>query len=113
MHELSIAQNIINVVAQELQRRGGGRVLRVRLRVGAWSGVEPESLGFCYEASVPGTLLAGSKLEIEHVPLRCRCPACGSEFEPERFSRACTACGEARTELLGGTELEIADFEVE
>jgi hydrogenase nickel incorporation protein HypA/HybF len=113
MHELGIAQNIIRLVEEAVRQHGAGRVMRVRLKIGDWSGVEPDSLSFCYEASVPGTRLAGSRLEIDRVPLRCRCPACGIEFEPERFSRACTACGETRTELISGTELEIVDFEVE
>ena len=113
MHELSIAQNIIRVVEEELQRHDGARVLRVRLRVGEWSGVETESLSFCYEASVADSPLAGSVLEIEKVPLRCRCPECDLEFQGDRFSRNCPRCGEMRTKLLSGTELEIVDFEIE
>ena len=113
MHELGIAQNIINVIEKELVRCGGGRVLRVRLKIGEWSGVEPKSLAFCYDASVPQTMLEGSRLEIEHVPLLCHCPKCDNEFSPGRFSRACPHCGEARTEMINGTELEIVDFEVE
>ena len=112
MHELSIAQNIISVVRQELEKHGGGVVRRVRLKVGDWSGVEAESLSFCYQASVQETPLEGSELDIERVPLRCSCPSCGAEFEGDRFSRACPHCGEPRTELLSGTELEIVDFEV-
>jgi len=112
VHELGIAQNIIRIIEGELVRHGGGRVVKVRLRIGEWSGVEPESLTFCYDASIAQTMLEGSCLEIEHVPLRCHCPECNKEFSPERFSRACPDCGETRTEMVNGTELEIVDFEV-
>lgn len=113
MHELAIAQNIISAVRTALERHGGGRVLRLRLRIGELSGVEVESLRFCYEASVRDTPLAGSLMEVERVRSRCRCPACGALFRHAKYSRTCPECGDEGGELVEGTELELVDFEVE
>ena len=113
MHELAIAQNIVSAVERELEKHGGGRVARVRLRIGEISGVEVESLSFCYEATVQRTPLHGSRLEIERVPLRYGCRRCGRSFQPEGFTRTCPQCGGEDTFMEQGTELEIVDFEVE
>ncbi len=71
------------------------------------------ALAFGFEALVDGTDLDGLKLTIERIPHRRRCPTCRREFEPAEFDVACSACGEPKTEFLGGDELEIAYLEVE
>ena len=113
VHELSIAQNIVSAVLDALEQHGGGRVLRVRIRVGDISGVVVDSLEFCYQASIAGTPLAGSTLVAERVPVSYRCRDCNISFKRRDSTRACPDCGGERTVLEGGTELEIVDFEVE
>lgn len=113
MHELAVAQNIVSAVESALEQHGGGRVLRVRLKVGEISGVEVDSLRFCYEATVQDSPLKDSFLDIELAPMQFTCANCGSKFRPEGFSRRCPDCGGERTRMLSGTELEIVDFEVE
>ena len=112
MHELSIAQNIFRAVSSALDQHGGGAVLRVRIRVGELSGVEVESLKFCYEATVNETRLAGSVLDVELVHAEFLCGECGNSFRPDGFNRQCPSCGAAKARLETGTELEIVDFEV-
>ncbi len=81
--------------------------------MGELSGVEVDSLRFCYQVSVEGTALAGSQLEVEEVPLRFLCEGCGHGFRPVGLSRTCPLCGGERAGIDAGTELEIIDFEVE
>lgn len=50
MHELSIAQNIIDIVRAEMRRYDAKRLKAVRLEVGAMSSVAPDSLSFCFDA---------------------------------------------------------------
>ncbi len=52
MHELSIADSILGAVRTEAARRPGARVAKVGLRLGELSGVDRESLSFCFEALV-------------------------------------------------------------
>ena len=49
MHEMGIAASVVEAVEKELAMRPGARLLRIGLRVGAMSGVDTESLGFCLE----------------------------------------------------------------
>ena len=68
MHELSIAEAIINSTLDELGKHGGGKVEEVGLRIGALSGVMPDALEFAYEIAVRDTCLNGSRISMEIVP---------------------------------------------
>lgn len=67
MHELSIALSMIELASEEVDRRGGGRVSALHLKLGSLSGVVKEALTFSYEIACQGTPLEGSQLVIEEV----------------------------------------------
>ena len=50
MHELSIADAILDAVRQEVAKHDGVRATKVCVRIGALSGVEPEALSFGFSA---------------------------------------------------------------
>ena len=112
MHELSIAESIIESVSRHEAVRGGRRVSRVGVRVGDTSGVNAEALAFCFEIAIRETDLDGASLDLERVPVRFRCEGCGHEFEPIDFNPACPACGAERGELIAGDELSLTYLEL-
>jgi len=107
MHELSIAQDVVETVLGRLDRRVTG----VRLEVGPLSGVLPDSLRFCFDVACSGTSLEGAWLDIVETPARARCRACSAEFEPVTALPLCR-CGSADVATLSGTELRITAVEV-
>jgi hydrogenase nickel incorporation protein HypA/HybF len=113
MHELSIAQSIVDIVLQHLPPSDSVNVSRVRLTLGAMAGVVPDSLEFCFGAITEGTRLQGAILDIEHLPLTARCSECGREGEIEPTLFACPLCGGYRLVILTGRELQLRDIEVE
>ncbi len=113
MHELSIANSILDAVKAEAARRTGARFLTVGVRVGELAGVDPDALSFCFEALVAGTDLAPLSLEIETRPRRQRCLACGRTFQVVDYDLTCPDCGATETRCIGGDELEMAYLEME
>lgn len=113
MHELSIAQSILDIVAQELEKNNLKTVLRVKIKHGWLTNIVPEALDMGFQALTAGTPLETAVFELEAVPTRYRCTACGHEFSPESQGRLfvpCPACGEEfGHEVLAGKELYI-DF---
>jgi len=65
MHEMGIATSVIEAVRVEAARRPGARVTKVGLRIGEFSGVDRDSLSFCFEALVKDTDLESAVLAIE------------------------------------------------
>ena len=112
MHELGIAQDIVDIAKQYLPEKMEGTVKSVRIRVGRLSGVVPESLDFCFEAIIEDTPLAGAKLNIETTPVRFLCNACLREFAIEGGDFLCPACGGNDTKLLSGMELQVVEIEI-
>jgi len=111
MHELSIAQSIIEIVFDHVPPPQRELVRTVRVRVGAASGVVPESLEFCFSAVVVEGPLASATIEIESVPFVLRCGACGTETSAESGIPICADCG-APAEILSGTELQVKEIEL-
>ena len=70
MHEMGIANSVLEAVHQELHRYPGRRATKVGLRVGEYAGVDRESLQFCFEALVKGTEFQPLELEIEWCSIR-------------------------------------------
>ncbi len=68
MHEMGIADSVIEAVRAEASRRPGSRVTRVGLRIGELAGVDRESLSFCFEVLVKDTELDRAALTIESTP---------------------------------------------
>ena len=113
MHELSIANSILDAVRAEAARRPGARFLNVGVRVGELSGVEPDALSFSFDALVKNSDLQPLALEIERRPRCQRCPACGRVFRVHDYDITCPDCGEERTCCVSGDELEMTYLELE
>jgi hydrogenase nickel incorporation protein HypA/HybF len=112
MHELSIALSILDLVAEEAERRGG-RVVAVHLKLGPLSGVVKDALLSAYDLAREGTSLAGAELLIEEVPVVARCSACAAERTLVFPQLCCPTCGAPTPDVVSGRELEVVALEIE
>ena len=112
MHELTIAQAIIETVVTERRRLGLGTVHGITVRVGALSGIYPDALEFGYDALRQSTPLRESRLNIEWVPVELACLACGASGPSGAHVFTCPACGSNEVDVVAGYELEIDHLDV-
>jgi hydrogenase nickel incorporation protein HypA/HybF len=115
MHELSIAQSLVDIACEALDRcePPPARVQSVLVRVGTLSGVVAEALEFCYELSVEGTPLAGSRLVVEAQPVVVFCPRClENRVLGDDLRFRCPVCNTPTSELVHGRELELISMEL-
>lgn len=114
MHEVSLMMNILETVRRAAEDENADRVTKVVLKVGERSGVVADALRFAFDTASRETVAEGAALEIQTIPLRGECLACGHQFEPERSrSRAliCDKCGNF-AKAVSGRELTIESIEV-
>lgn len=108
MHELAITESIVAAIVERVE---GSRVDKVTLVIGELSGVEADSVRFCFEVCTKDTLLEGATLEILDVPGRAWCGGCQAEIALHEPIPLCE-CGSTDIEILGGQELTIKQVEV-
>ena len=112
MHELSVAQSIIEIIQQHVPTSELSRVAAVRLTIGATAGVVPESLEFSFQALTAESLLGHARLEIETIPFRIYCNTCKTTTEDNSGFVVCGTCGSADTKIISGLEMQINEIEI-
>jgi hydrogenase nickel incorporation protein HypA/HybF len=113
MHELSIAENILDIVRQSVPDEQMAAVRNIRIRVGPFAGIVPDSLKFCFDALSGDAGMEKAVLQIEQTPLAAACHECGTKSEVKNFVFRCPACGGVNLEIISGKELEVVEIETD
>lgn len=113
MHELSIAQSILEIVQDEAKKHGADRLSVVKLRLGKLTAIEPTSLSFCFDLIAKGTIAEGARIEIETVPITGQCKQCGHKFIMEFPVGTCPGCQGLCISILTGREFYISEIETD
>jgi hydrogenase nickel incorporation protein HypA/HybF len=113
LHELSFAENIVEIVRQSVPADELEDVRIVRLKIGALSGIVPDSLDFCFSAIITQTMLSNARLDIEQIPFSVECNSCRKTFVSDIGFVVCPECGGADTTVLSGRELQVTEIELE
>lgn len=113
MHEMGIANSVLDAVRTEIRLHPGVHPCKIGVRIGELAAVDQESLRFCFEAITKDTDFEQLELEIEICPRRHRCLACEKEFIVHDYDFECPYCASIQSHCISGDELELAYLEVE
>ena len=113
MHEMGIANSVLDAVRTEAARYPGRYPAKVCVRVGEVAAIDQDALRFCFEAMIHDTDLESLELEIEVCPRRNHCTVCGTDFVVRDYDVCCPRCASFETKCISGDELELAYLEVE
>ena len=113
MHELSIALSILDVVEEEVERRGNVHVEAIHLKLGPLAGVVKEALVSAFELASEQTDFAQCALVIEDIPISIYCSQCNAE-RPVRCMQSfyCVDCGAPSSQVVRGRELQVSALEL-
>lgn len=113
MHELSLAENVLELIEDAARSDGFHRVRRIVLEIGELAAVEPEAMRFCFEAVVRDTLADDAVLDIVQTPGRGWCDVCRADVSVPDVVAACPQCGSFGVRVTGGRELRLKSLDVE
>src|SRR5574343_1818302 len=105
MHEMSLAEGIVQLLEEHAQTQQFRRVKQIWLQVGELAGVEPEALTFCLDVVLRGSLADGAQVHLLREPGRGWCLACSQEVSIHARFDACPSCGRHQVQVTGGEEL--------
>ncbi len=112
MHELGIANEILDIALTESERHAAKKVTSIRLRVGVLRSIAPENLSFLFEHLARGTPAEGALLDIVEEPVRVECETCGVS-EALSFTLECPRCKGSVVSVTGGDSLSILSLDVD
>jgi len=113
MHEISIAESIIQIAEAKAREQGARSIQVIKLRLGTFTTIVPDALQFAFEIARQGTLSREARLDIEIVPMVVRCVVCEASTQPVNgICLICEQCG-FPLEILSGEELQIEYIEVD
>jgi|Deesub1362A_J573_1020465.scaffolds.fasta_scaffold15846_4 hydrogenase nickel incorporation protein HypA/HybF len=114
MHEVSIAQGILDIIIENSEKYGFKKVNSVLLRVGKASGIVIDALRFAFEVVKKDTIASEADLLIEEIPLGGVCLNCNNSFTTEdSYILECPHCGDISFKITQGRELDIIELDVE
>ena len=113
MHELAIAKGIIQIVNSEAEKNGFTRVLEIRLSVGEFSGIVPDSLREFFPVAAAGTPAEKAELTVETVKAVFQCRDCGYEGDADRKNACCPVCQSTALNMIAGREFYVDRLKVE
>ena len=112
MHEMALAQSVLEIIEDCARREGFTRVSTVRLEIGRIAGVEPEAMRFCFDAVTRGSIAEAARLDIVEVTGSGWCLKCSAPIEVDEPFGSCPRCGSHQVQVTGGTEMRVSELEV-
>lgn len=113
MHELSLAQALVEQVEDLANRHGATGVYLVRVRIGPLAGVVAELLATAFPLAAAGTRAEQARLDLVMAPVRVRCQTCGAEGEAMPNNLVCGVCGDWHTNVVSGDEMILETVELD
>jgi hydrogenase nickel incorporation protein HypA/HybF len=107
MHEMAIAQSVLDIAFGEMEKRAASRVHKIKITIGEFSGVVKDALEFAFDVLKSDTPASRAEIEIEVIPLTAECETCGPvECRLNDLNLLCPTCGTIVT-IEGGREMRV------
>ncbi|WCE29597.1 hydrogenase maturation nickel metallochaperone HypA [Vibrio sp. SCSIO 43137] len=112
MHEMSLCESLVQVIEEQAKAQNYSKVKTVYLDIGAFSGIEVDSMMFCFEVVCRGTLADSAKLVINQLAGKAWCFDCSKEVSISDRLDPCPECNSLSIQAKGGEEMQIKELEV-
>jgi len=113
MHEMSLAEGVLQIIEETARREGARRVKQVVLEIGRLSSVEASALAFCFDVVTRGSVAEGAELVIDEIPGSGWCMPCGKTVAIGERYAPCPLCGGFQVEPTGGTRMQVREIGIE
>lgn len=113
MHEMSLAEGVLQIMEDQARAQNFARVKTVWLEIGELSHVDPEAIRFCFDAVTRNSVADGAALEIVRTPGRAWCHDCTKTIEISAVGNPCPTCGGYKLQVTEGDDMRVRELEVD
>jgi hydrogenase nickel incorporation protein HypA/HybF len=112
MHELTVTQNILDIVLRHANQENAGHVSDVNLVIGNLSSIVDDSVQFYWDFVSEGTIAEGARLHFQRIPARLMCQACNHTYSPDE-NLTCPSCDSSQVRIISGQEFYLESIGIE
>lgn len=112
MHELSLLENVREILEEHAISQKFSKVTKVTLEIGKLSSVEPDALRFGFDVVMKNSLAENAELLISELNGLGLCQQCGQQVELETTYDPCSHCDSPFIKVIQGAEMKIKDLSV-
>lgn len=113
MHEMALAEGVLQILQDQAQAQNFTKVKTVWLKLGELSHVDPDAIRFCFDAVVRGSIAEGAKLEIMRTPGQAWCHDCAKTVPMPSRVEPCPSCGGYKLQVTDGEDMRVHELEVD
>lgn len=120
MHELSMAQGIINAVLETAEANNATEVNEVTIEVGRLAMINPEQLQFILGVLIENTIIEDAEINFEEIPAEIDCLDCDFQGEAilddsDHYAPLvkCPKCDSLSVEILNGKDIVVKNIVIE
>jgi len=113
MHEMSLAEGVLQLIEDSAKTQDFSRVKTVWLEIGQLAGVEAEAMKFCFDAVMRDSIAQDAELVIIELPGQAWCMACSNTVQVHALYDECPKCGGHQLQVTGGNEMRVKELDVE
>jgi hydrogenase nickel incorporation protein HypA/HybF len=113
MHEMALAESVIQIVEETARSNSAAGVRAVWLEIGRLSHVEPEALRFAFDVVKRNGLAHAARLEIVATDGIAWCMQCSHTVALARLGDACPRCGSYQLQVTAGDEMRVKEIEID
>lgn len=110
MHEVSIAESLIETITKEAIRLNA-KPISARISCGQLNPINNEVMQFAFEVVTKGTCCEGMSISVVHVPWRGTCRECSHEFDFDIYSPKCPQCDSDKFNMADDAPLQLDEIE--
>jgi hydrogenase nickel incorporation protein HypA/HybF len=116
MHELPIVKSVLEAALRHAAGRKAEKIHSIVLVVGQMHDIVVELVDKFFRFAAKGTIAQGAVVEIELIPVICRCRACKENYvlhlHGSEEKMCCPVCGSVEADRLSGDEFMIREIKI-
>ena len=112
MHELSIAQSIVELAEDVAFKEQADSIQSIDIEIGALSGVVFDALEFALGMTIKNTKLEKAKINYLEINGLADCLNCNFQFKTNDLLALCPNCNKANFKIINGKQLRIKSLTV-
>ena len=113
MHEYSIVQSLLDSCEDHARENNATGVVRVVVKIGVMSGVEPELLKTAFDTFKEKTKCENAEFIVNMQSVVIKCNSCKKESTLSKLEYCCPVCESVDLDILDGEDMYLMQLELD